>query len=71
MLAIRLDKELEARLVSAARRTGRTKTAFVRDAIASRIDELEELASAEAALHEAYREGGERYERIKGVLLVG
>jgi RHH-type transcriptional regulator, rel operon repressor / antitoxin RelB len=68
MLAIRLDKELEARLAEAAKRAGRTKTAFAREAIASRIDALEELAAAEAALHEAYREGGQRYERIKEVL---
>lgn len=71
MLAIRLDKDLEARLTAAAKRAGRTKTAFVREAITSRIDALEELAAAEAALHEAYREGGRRYERVKAALIEG
>lgn len=50
MLAIRLDKELEERLASAAKRSGRTKTALARKAIEEYIDELEDIALLEAAL---------------------
>lgn len=50
MLAIRLDKELEARLTNAAKRAGRTKTAFARKAIEDYIDDIEDIAAAEEAL---------------------
>lgn len=50
MLAIRLDKELEARLADAAKRAGRTKTAFARKAIEDYIDDIEDMAAAEEAL---------------------
>ena len=50
MLAIRLDNELEARLAEAAKRAGRTKTAFVRKAIEAYIGELEDYALLEEAL---------------------
>ncbi|MDK2770460.1 MAG: DUF6290 family protein [Sphingomonas sp.] len=51
MLAIRLDKELEERLTVAAKRAGRTKTAFARRAIEEYIEELEDLALLEEALN--------------------
>ena len=50
MLAIRLDNELEVRLAEAAKRAGRTKTAFVRKAIEAYIGELEDYALLEEAL---------------------
>lgn len=50
MLAIRLDKELEDRLASAAKRSRRTKTALARKAIEEYIDELEDIALLEEAL---------------------
>ena len=50
MLAVRLDPDLEARLTAVAKRTGRSKSAFARQAIESRIDDLEDLAAAEEAL---------------------
>ncbi|BBB13249.1 type II toxin-antitoxin system RelB family antitoxin [Sphingopyxis sp. FD7] len=50
MLAIRLDKELEDRLASAAKRSGRTKTALARKAIEEYIDDLEDIALLEEAL---------------------
>jgi RHH-type transcriptional regulator, rel operon repressor / antitoxin RelB len=52
MLAIRLDKELEARLTEAAKRAGRTKTWFARRAIEEYIDELEDYALLEEALQD-------------------
>lgn len=50
MLAIRLDKNLEARLTDAAKRAGRTKTAFARKAIEDYIEDIEDIAAAEEAL---------------------
>ncbi len=50
MLAIRLDKELEERLATAARRSGRTKTALARKAIEEYIEDLEDIALLEEAL---------------------
>lgn len=50
MLAIRLDKDLESRLTEAAKRAGRTKTAFARKAIEDYIDDIEDIAAAEEAL---------------------
>jgi len=42
MLAIRLDKKIEDRLTLLARRTGRTKTYYAREAILEHLDELED-----------------------------
>lgn len=43
MLAIRLPEELERRLEKLAKKTGRTKTFYVREAIVDHIDELEDI----------------------------
>jgi RHH-type transcriptional regulator, rel operon repressor / antitoxin RelB len=40
MLALRLPKELEERLEFMAKKTGRTKSSFARQAIIDNIDEL-------------------------------
>lgn len=42
MLAIRLDKQIEERLARLARRTGRTKTFYAREAILEHLDDLED-----------------------------
>ncbi|HEY7885303.1 MAG TPA: TraY domain-containing protein [Cellvibrionaceae bacterium] len=42
MLAIRLPKEIEARLTDLAARTGRTKTFYAKEAILEHIDEIED-----------------------------
>lgn len=42
MLAVRLPKEIEARLTELAERTGRTKTFYVREAILEHLEELED-----------------------------
>jgi RHH-type rel operon transcriptional repressor/antitoxin RelB len=41
MLAVRLPKDLEARLTMMAKRSGRTKTFLAREALVCRIDDLE------------------------------
>lgn len=47
MLAVRLNEELEARLAALARRTGRTKTFYAREAIETHLDDLEDFYAAE------------------------
>ena len=50
MLAIRLSKEMEARMNRLAKRTGRTKTFYARQALEEHIGDLEDLYVAEARL---------------------
>jgi RHH-type transcriptional regulator, rel operon repressor / antitoxin RelB len=50
MLAIRLPQSIEKRLEKLARRTGRTKTYYVRAAILEYLDDLEDLYLAERSL---------------------
>ena len=47
MLAIRLPQSIEKRLEKLARRTGRTKTFYVREAILEHLSDLEDLYLAE------------------------
>ena len=42
MLAIRLDKDIEDRLTLLARKTGRTKTYYAREAILEHLQDLED-----------------------------
>jgi RHH-type transcriptional regulator, rel operon repressor / antitoxin RelB len=50
MLAIRLPQAIEKRLEKLSRRTGRTKTFYVREAILEHLEDLEDLYLAERAL---------------------
>ncbi len=43
MLAVRLPSDIEKRLEKLARRTGRTKTFYAREAILRYLDELEDI----------------------------
>jgi RHH-type rel operon transcriptional repressor/antitoxin RelB len=52
MLAIRLPEDLEKRLDTLAKRTGRTKTFYARQAIEQHLDDLEDLYLAEQRLTE-------------------
>ena len=56
MLAIRLPPEIENRLDALAKKTGRTKTFYAREAILEHLDDLEDLYLAEREL-EAIRAG--------------
>ena len=47
MLALRLPDDLEARLEALARKTGRTKSYYAREAIVEFIDDLEDLYLAQ------------------------
>jgi RHH-type rel operon transcriptional repressor/antitoxin RelB len=50
MLAIRLPESIEKRLEKLAKRTGRTKTFYVREAILQHLEELEDFYFAERSL---------------------
>jgi RHH-type rel operon transcriptional repressor/antitoxin RelB len=67
MLAVRLPQSIERRLERLARRTGRTKTFYVREALLEHLEDLEDLYLAEAAL-ERLRSGEERTIPLKTVM---
>lgn len=50
MLAIRLPEEIETRLNNLAKRTGRSKTFYAREAILEHLDDLEDLYLAEQVM---------------------
>jgi RHH-type transcriptional regulator, rel operon repressor / antitoxin RelB len=53
MLAIRLPAEIEERLASLAKRTGRTKTYYAKEAILQYMDDLEDTYLAAERLEQA------------------
>jgi RHH-type rel operon transcriptional repressor/antitoxin RelB len=63
MLAIRLPEKIEKRLARLAKRTGRTKTYYAREAILKHIEDLEDIYLAERRM-EAIESG-----RIKTIPL--
>ena len=67
MLAIRLPQSIEKRLEKLARRTGRTKTFYVREAILEHLDDLSDLYQAEPTL-DRIRTGEERTVPLEDVL---
>jgi RHH-type transcriptional regulator, rel operon repressor / antitoxin RelB len=67
MLAIRLPQSIEKRLERLARRTGRTKTYYAREAILEHLEDLEDLYLAEGSL-ERIRSGEERTIPLKDAL---
>lgn len=52
MLAIRLPEDIENRLDQLAKRTGRTKTFYAREAVLAHIEDLEDTYLAEATLED-------------------
>ena len=67
MLAIRLPENIEERLDRLAKRTGRTKTYYAREAVLTHIEDLEDIYLAEAALEEI-RAGRSRTIPLKNVI---
>jgi RHH-type rel operon transcriptional repressor/antitoxin RelB len=55
MLAIRLDPTIEERLDALAKRTGRTKTFYAREAILEHLEDLEDYYLAADAIREPGR----------------
>ena len=56
MLALRLPEDVEKRLASLAKKTGRTKSFYAREAILSHLEDLEDAYLAQRRL----RRGGKR-----------
>jgi RHH-type rel operon transcriptional repressor/antitoxin RelB len=54
MLAIRLTPDIEKRLDRLAKRTGRTKTYYAREAILKHLEDLEDVYDAEKRLEDLY-----------------
>jgi RHH-type transcriptional regulator, rel operon repressor / antitoxin RelB len=67
MLAIRLPQSIEQRLEKLARRTGRTKTFYAREAILQHLEELEDVYLAEARL-ERIRSGAGKAIPLENVM---
>ena len=67
MLAIRLSAGIEKRLARLAKRTGRTKTFYAREAILRHLEELEDLYLAERIL-DRIRKGKERTVPLEDVM---
>jgi RHH-type rel operon transcriptional repressor/antitoxin RelB len=67
LLAIRLPQSIEKRLEKLARRTGRTKSYYVREAILVHLEELEDIYLAERAL-KRIRAGKDRVIPIEKVM---
>ena len=67
MLAIRLPQSVEKRLEKLARRTGRTKSFYAREAILQHLEDLEDLYLAERAL-ERIRSGEDETIPIEDVM---
>ena len=59
MIAVRIPQEIEARLDNLAKKTGRTKTYYVREAIVEHLDDMEDLYLAEKIV-EDIRSGKEK-----------
>ena len=57
MLAIRLPPDIEKRLAALAKKTGRTKTYYAREAILTHLENLQDAALAEKRLDEFYKSG--------------
>ncbi len=53
MLAIRLPEDIEQRLTELAKKTGRTKTYYARQAILEYLDDLEDYYLAASRVEEA------------------
>jgi RHH-type rel operon transcriptional repressor/antitoxin RelB len=58
MLALRLPREVEQRLEELARKTGRSKSFYAREAILEHLEDLEDTYLAEEALAEHFSSGG-------------
>ena len=67
MLVIRLPQSIEKCLEKLARRTGRNKTYYVREAILEHLEDLEDMYLAEGAL-ERVRSGKAQTILLKDVL---
>ncbi len=66
MLAIRLPAEIEKRLTTLAKRTGRTKTYYAKEAILNYMDDLEDTYLAVERLEKSNKHWSQK-ELEKGI----
>ena len=59
MVSLRFSKPVERKLTAAARKLGRTKTAVAREAVLAHLEDLEDIADADAVMTRVAR-GQER-----------
>lgn len=71
MLAVRLNKDIEARLERLAKKTGRTKTFYAREAIEAHLDDLEDFFLAEDRLRDFRHEDAVPLADLKAELGLG
>jgi len=67
MLAIRIPEEIEQRLENLAKRTGRTKTFYAREAILTHLEDLEDYYLA-AETYVEFKASGEQGVSAKEVV---
>ena len=67
MLAIRLPADMEKRLEKLARRTGRTKSYYAREAILRHMEDLEDIHLAELA-YARYLKGQEETVPLQNIM---
>jgi len=67
MLAVRFPRSIEKRLEKLARRTGRTKSFYVREAVLRHLEDMEDIYLAERTL-QRIQDGKERTIPIEEVL---
>lgn len=61
MLAVRLDEKLQKRLETLSKRTGRSRSSYMREALERYLDDLEDYALAVAAYEQHLETGGATY----------
>ncbi|NEK39420.1 type II toxin-antitoxin system RelB family antitoxin [Rhizobium leguminosarum] len=59
MLVLQLPPDIETRLIELSKRTGRSKSFYVRQAILAHLDDLEDVYLAERRLEELRRDEGD------------
>ncbi|MGO7789857.1 TraY domain-containing protein [Rhizobium ruizarguesonis] len=59
MLVLQLPPDIETRLIELSRRTSRSKSFYVRQAILAHLDDLEDVYLAERRLEELRRDEGD------------
>lgn len=68
MLAIRLDTDIEKRLDRLAKKTGRTKTFYVREALLEHLEDLEDIyLASRRLLHPAKTYSAQEVKRELGL----
>ncbi|MGO4134042.1 TraY domain-containing protein [Rhizobium leguminosarum] len=59
MLVLQLPPDIETRLIELSKRTGRSKSFYVRQAILAHLDDLEDVYLGERRLEELRRDEGD------------